>query len=630
MSSLQEERERNESGKKPNPSPFPASFMASFHEERSAAEGDPSPPEEGPTRTTGTDPSGARLVTRGNRKTKIAVPADDAGPTFKDQAQTVVLDGKKAVPADAGPTFKDQAQTVVLDGKKAVVVPPAAAAAAAAPISDDNRNVDLAAFNKVQAQSRRPSRQDPPPVAVTESSSAGGKYTIHAPTFKQDEDEEEGPSGVRADYQGMDVNEQPYPGTRPAVVAVRSSLPAHLPSFKDQVRPLSNAREDNNDNDDQQRLQELHPFSRPAAVVARQSRGRGDALPSFKDQVRRNDDGEAVHHDVDDINDDKNLLPPTAAAAEGTAFKQAQTSDTSSQSNSLSSGRGDAGIPIIAVHAVDDGSSGSPPIPPNNGALDDNVYSAQAFALSNALILVNRRSLLAVAGLFLVATATIGGVCGAGHCVRGLPAPTLPPTTPVPTTSPTSAPSPQPTSTPSVPPTVAPSPAPSSLPTIDSIGADILDFVNSITFTTEPIRYPLPQESTATPEELAVHWLIQEDPLALTVNTVGSQARLTQRYALLTLWYSTNGPAWTENGGWLEEEDECSWYGIFCNDGDTVEDIGDLRSFEGNGLDGHIPPDIALLPSCRLIHLSLNTQLTGPIPSSITTMTSLTNLALDG
>jgi len=141
MPSSQEERGRNnESVSKPNPSPFPASFLASIQEEPSAAERDPLP-EEGPTRTRRrTDPSGARLVTRGNRKTKIAVPAGDAGPTCKDQAQTVVLDGKKAV----------------------VVVAPAAPTAAAAPITDDKRNVDSAALNKVQAQHRRPSRQDPP------------------------------------------------------------------------------------------------------------------------------------------------------------------------------------------------------------------------------------------------------------------------------------------------------------------------------------------------------------------------------------------------------------------------------------------------------------------------------------
>jgi hypothetical protein len=66
--------------------------------------------------------------------------------------------------------------------------------------------------------------------------------------------------------------------------------------------------------------------------------------------------------------------------------------------------------------------------------------------------------------------------------------------------------------------------------------AAIATFVNRISLSSEPIEYPPPNSSAATAEELALQWLIEQDPLSLPYS---EQLRLQQRYALLTLWIET-------------------------------------------------------------------------------------------
>ena len=120
-----------------------------------------------------------------------------------------------------------------------------------------------------------------------------------------------------------------------------------------------------------------------------------------------------------------------------------------------------------------------------------------------------------------------------------------------------------------------------------------MDFIKNITFSTNDLRYPLEDNPTA--EELAVQWLIQDDPLELSAAT--DQFRLTQRYALLTLWFGTNGPSWTSNSSWLEDENECTWQGIACGDSESQPAAVVSIDLTSNGLDGTISVDGALLPN---------------------------------
>jgi Leucine-rich repeat (LRR) protein len=222
---------------------------------------------------------------------------------------------------------------------------------------------------------------------------------------------------------------------------------------------------------------------------------------------------------------------------------------------------------------------------------------------------------IVVLGLILmVATAVMVGVlCRAGRCRDALPADTS-----------------------------GPSPAAADL----SIRAQsILKNINAITLTGRTLTYP----DLATPEGRALTWLINSDddetdemtgtttnttPAALDqvtpspmTSTSHSRIVIRQRYALATLWFQT--PANFEmriaavRDTWGTARDECDWYGVTCVatvDGRVVQSL----TLEAVGVQGNIPPDLALLTHLTSLELTSNSRLTGTIPSSLGTF--LTNL----
>ena len=102
-----------------------------------------------------------------------------------------------------------------------------------------------------------------------------------------------------------------------------------------------------------------------------------------------------------------------------------------------------------------------------------------------------------------------------------------------------------------------------------------------------------------------------------------------QRFALATLYYSTDGGNWSD-GGWLESNHECDWgdsddqfADLTCSQESAIQE---LNLFQDN-LSGRIPIELALLT--LLTHLELfSNQLTGFIPSEIGLLTQLTLLSL--
>ena len=94
------------------------------------------------------------------------------------------------------------------------------------------------------------------------------------------------------------------------------------------------------------------------------------------------------------------------------------------------------------------------------------------------------------------------------------------------------------------------------------------------------------------------------------------QNRILQRLALACIYYATykvdspftniefQGSAvffgWQSDDGWLKDADECSWYGITCNEQGFVEGI----DLSGNLLTGSFPPETALLKE-SLVRLNL-------------------------
>ena len=89
-------------------------------------------------------------------------------------------------------------------------------------------------------------------------------------------------------------------------------------------------------------------------------------------------------------------------------------------------------------------------------------------------------------------------------------------------------------------------------------------------------------QDTGSPQFRAARWLADDDGSGLA--TVCNQ-RLFERYALLAMYYATNGPNWdicNENDpacvgnsqqGWRSDADICNWYRVRCNTDGLVDSI---------------------------------------------------------
>lgn len=194
---------------------------------------------------------------------------------------------------------------------------------------------------------------------------------------------------------------------------------------------------------------------------------------------------------------------------------------------------------------------------------------------------------------------------------------------------------------------VAPTEPPTAAPTTQLFG-DIVDLL--IPYTSEETLL-----DPETPQGQALRQLVKE------VEDSGGGGepiphRILQRYALMTLYLSTNPSGWTTSSGWTTfSEDECEWYGIgtcrFLQDGtygvSNIElgksSLARLIFFKkekvctpnanysfyisgNNGLAGPVPSEIcAMAENLESIDVSSN-ALKGAIPSCLKDFVKLTNL----
>ena len=96
-------------------------------------------------------------------------------------------------------------------------------------------------------------------------------------------------------------------------------------------------------------------------------------------------------------------------------------------------------------------------------------------------------------------------------------------------------------------------------------------------------------------EPQTVTTTISIDQLTWNIRTTVNQIPIpmSERNALIDLYYSTNGDSWINSTNWLGDYGtECSWYGIECND--TNDHIVKLE-IQNNNLDGNIPDSIESL-----------------------------------
>jgi hypothetical protein len=77
--------------------------------------------------------------------------------------------------------------------------------------------------------------------------------------------------------------------------------------------------------------------------------------------------------------------------------------------------------------------------------------------------------------------------------------------------------------------------------------------------------------AVGTPQKMAYDFILRRDPVSL--DSYMDEAKIQQRYGLVTLFYATGGDTWTDNSGWLSR-DECGtigvfdqfWMGVSCNE----------------------------------------------------------------
>ena len=185
-------------------------------------------------------------------------------------------------------------------------------------------------------------------------------------------------------------------------------------------------------------------------------------------------------------------------------------------------------------------------------------------------------------------------------------------------------------------PVPAPSPdstVPRPTPTIDETPKDdksirVLEYLETV------VSNPAVFDDLASPEAQALFWMQQEDPLSLDPQDFPSHLRLEQRYALMTLYFSSEFE-WSDQTNWSTGANECEWFGVICEmmvpsrrHLQESQFVITVLSLQGNNLQGPIPRDLSMLEFLLLLNLS-NNKLTGTLHQGINNFELLQELYLD-
>ena len=166
------------------------------------------------------------------------------------------------------------------------------------------------------------------------------------------------------------------------------------------------------------------------------------------------------------------------------------------------------------------------------------------------------------------------------------------------------------------------------LPRPESI--DMREFLTSnilANVTVEELRL-FDDASVSTPQRLSWNWML-DDPMLRHY----SSSRLSQRFALVTLYHAAGGENWKGESSWLDyASHECSWSNLVCDGSADARNyvdglVKEVRMLDNNA-NGILPVEISLLPFVETIILTRN-DLGGSIPSEIGFLTLLRELALN-
>jgi len=175
--------------------------------------------------------------------------------------------------------------------------------------------------------------------------------------------------------------------------------------------------------------------------------------------------------------------------------------------------------------------------------------------------------------------------------------------------------------------------APSSVPTIAPSAAPTTAVEGVIYDILEPYTLREVLADASTPQGKAFNQLISEVTTIDAIDTF----RVQQRYALMTIYFSTAGDNWNNRIGWITfSEDECDWFGVSTcrTDSDGNLAVTNLN-LQGNNLQGTLPSEIcALHPELGELHFG-NDDISDVIPWCLASfrqlkILELSNLQLTG
>jgi hypothetical protein len=136
--------------------------------------------------------------------------------------------------------------------------------------------------------------------------------------------------------------------------------------------------------------------------------------------------------------------------------------------------------------------------------------------------------------------------------------PSAPPPSRHPTKAPVQTPAPIPGQTPS------PTPRPTGTPPDCLQGKTKEEYIFDLL---ERITSGNILNDDTTPQGRAFDYMVNED--AFLENPCAAST-IEQRYALITLYYATEGANWDTQTGWLGSQQECSWFGVECPVGELL------------------------------------------------------------
>jgi len=178
-------------------------------------------------------------------------------------------------------------------------------------------------------------------------------------------------------------------------------------------------------------------------------------------------------------------------------------------------------------------------------------------------------------------------------------------------------------------PTVSPSSAPTLAPTSEFEGK-LFNLLSPKT--PEALLFDI-----STPQGMAFRFMLEDDGYSYSIEDGEDEnVKLSERFALVTFFYATNGPQWVQNCSFLSSTDYCEWK--------VTNDVGTLIGLQECDEQGHagsivlpdlnisgtIPPEIGYLTGVSDLSIARNPYLSGSLPGELFKLTLLEDIRIFG